>query len=337
MESTVKKYAKRIAGKKVSAHIPYDGRKNGMIVDPSDRAVPVDFIGFGAYQLSDGPFELESRNREMVFLPMEGRFHLSTGNQSFSGSRVGGIFAHLPRKSNATAVYVPPESRIRLEGEGELVFFYAPASGGRPPVQVSTEEGTMLRSGAGLWRRDVLMLVSPDRVSKNLTVGETYSPPGHWSGTPLHVHDKNDPDHDQSDHEEIYYHRFRLQSRDPFGPYAVQLLFDGITLDESYIIRDRSVIAIPGVSHPVVSGPVSDHVYTFGLGGIDGSPMMMFDMPEFSYLKTIGNVLSELETRRGATEIPRKQLESFKGLDVFTEYQTKLLELILKERGFTIV
>ena len=72
MESTVKKYARRIASKKVSAHIPYDGRKNGMIVDPSDKAVPVDFVGFGAYQLSDGPFELESGNREMVFLPMEG-------------------------------------------------------------------------------------------------------------------------------------------------------------------------------------------------------------------------------------------------------------------------
>ncbi len=335
MESTVKKYAARIAAKQISAHIPYDGKASGLIVDPGDKKVPVDFVGFGAYQLNNGPFELESGNREMVFIPMDGRFEIDSGDVTFRGSR-DGMFTLQPVRSNAQAIYIPPGRDVRLKGEGEMICFSAPATPGRPPLQIQAEEGTLLRSGAGFWRRDVLILVSPDKVSKNLTSGETYSPAGHWSGTPLHIHDKNDPKHGQSDHEEIYYHRFRLQSRDPFGPYGIQMLFNGSDLDESYIIRDRSVIAIPGVSHPVVSGPMSDHIYTFGLGGREGSAMMMFDIPEFKFLKAIGVVVAELENRRGITAIPRQRLKEFDELKDFTPYQWTLLETILRERGFVV-
>jgi 5-deoxy-D-glucuronate isomerase len=335
MESTVGKYRGKIAAKQISAHIAYDGKKSGPVVDPNDDSVPVDLVGFGAYQLDDGPFELASGDSEMVFIPMEGHFELVTGDITFSGGR-DGLFTHQPERSNAQALYIPPGQDVRLQGEGEMIYYSAPASSGRPPAQIRADQGEMLRSGAAFWRRDVLVLVSPDKVSKNLTCGETYSPAGHWSGTPLHVHDKNDPQHGQSDHEEIYYHRFRLQSRDPFGPYGIQMLFNGSDLDESYIIRDRSVIAIPGVSHPVVSGPMSDHIYTFGLGGREGSAMMMYDIPEFKFLKTIGEVVATLEDERGSTQVSRAKLQAFGVLAEFTPYQWKLLESILLERGFEV-
>jgi 5-deoxy-D-glucuronate isomerase len=335
MESTVAKYRAKIAAGQISAHIPYNGKTSGPVVDPNDDSIPVDFVGFGAYQLGDGPFDLASGNREMVFIPMEGRFELATGSITFKGSR-DGLFTQQPERSNAQAVYIPPGRDVRLRGEGEMICYSAPASSGRPPAQVLADQGEMLRSGAAFWRRDVLVLVSPDKVSKNLTCGETYSPAGHWSGTPLHVHDRDDPQHGQSDHEEIYYHRFRLQSGDPFGPYGIQMLFNGSDLDESYIIRDRSVIAIPGVSHPVVSGPMSDHIYTFGLGGREGSAMMMYDIPEFKFLKTIGEVVATLEDERGSTQVSRAKLQAFGVLAEFTPYQWKLLESILLERGFEV-
>ncbi|UCF98377.1 MAG: 5-deoxy-glucuronate isomerase [Spirochaetaceae bacterium] len=335
MESTVAKYSAKIAAKQISAHIPYDGKTSGLVVDPKDEAVPVDLVGFGAFQLDDGPFELTSGDREMVFLPMEGHFELNTGDISFSGSR-DGLFTRQPERSNAQAIYIPPGRDVRIRGDGEMIYYSAPSSSGRPPLHIRENQGTLLRSGAAFWRRDVLVLVSPDRVSRNLTCGETYSPAGHWSGTPLHVHDRDDPEHGQSDHEEIYYHRFRLQSRAPFGAYGIQMLFNGSDLDESYIIRDRSVIAIPGVSHPVVSGPMSDHIYTFGLGGREGSAMMMYDIPEFKFLKAIGDVVTALENERGKMKVPKTKLQKFEVLADFSPYQWKLLESILLERGFEV-
>ena len=337
MESSMKKYAKLITENRTSPHFMYDGKKSGLIVDPSDGSVPVDIIGFGAYQLEDGPFEFESEKREMVFIPIDGEFRLTTGGKTFSGGRKGGQFDQLPRKSNISAVYVPPASSIRLEGEGEMVFFTAPATPGNPSVQVNAEDAKLIAAGAGFWRRDFLILVSPDRISKNLTAGETYSPAGHWSGTPLHVHDKHDPEHGQSDHEEVYYHRFRLKEGERFGAYGIQLLFDGKELDKSYIIHDRSVIAIPGGSHPVVSGPMSDHVYTYALAGREGAALLMLDIPEFKYLKAIGEVLKELEKERGQVKISRDRLKDMKALQGFTPFQWKMLENILAERGFTIL
>jgi hypothetical protein len=63
----------------------------------------------------------------------------------------------------------------------------------------------------------------------------------------------------------------------------------------------------------------------------------MYDIPEFKYLKTVGTILAQLEAQRGTTELSRKQLESFEGLEDFTEHQKKLLEMILRERGFSVV
>ena len=46
--------------------------------------------------------------------------------------------------------------------------------------------------GTASWYREVVTLFTPDDVSTVLVGGETYSPPALWSGTPLHVHDRDD-------------------------------------------------------------------------------------------------------------------------------------------------
>ncbi len=93
---------------------------------------------------------------------------------------------------------------------------------------MSNKDVKVASRGLWLWRRDVVTLITPQDRSSNLVVGETYSPPGLWSGTPLHQHDKENPNGGESDHEEIYYHRFNWEKRpkDQFGPYGVQLLMD---------------------------------------------------------------------------------------------------------------
>ncbi len=113
MESSMKKFANQIAEERISPHIVYDGKKSGLIVDPSNESIPVDVLGFGVYQLEDGPFDLKSGEREMAFIPIDGQFRLTTGGKTFSCNREGGLFASRPEKSNISAVYVPPGSSIR--------------------------------------------------------------------------------------------------------------------------------------------------------------------------------------------------------------------------------
>lgn len=336
MERTLSKYRKAIEENRINPHLLYDGKSSGIIVDPGDDSTPVDLIGFGACQLKGAPISLEAEGRETAFVPVEGRIRLTVGRSSFDLRRDGGPFARLPARSNSSAVYVPPGEKIRLDGEGEIIFFSAPAASGKAPRKIDAEQAGLRSVGAGIWRRDITILLTPEDISGNLTVGETYSPPGLWSGTPLHVHDRQDPQNGQSDHEEVYYHRFRLQKDGSFGPYGIQLLFDGEDLNKAYVIRDRSVIAIPGASHPVIAGPVSDLNYFWGLAG-EGSRLMMFDIPEFRYLKIIERILAELERKRGTAEVRLENLSECKELEGFSSYHWGMLEMILRERGFLLV
>ena len=117
----------------------------------------------------------------------------------------------------------------------------------------------------------MVTLFTPDDVSTVLVGGETYSPPGLWSGTPLHVHDKNDLANGQSDHEEVYYHLARVNDG-PWGAFGVQLLFDDQGLDNAYMIHNRDAFAIPGAAHPVVAGPNSDMLYVWALAFRENHP-----------------------------------------------------------------
>ena len=303
MQSALSKYHEKIQSGQIDPAVRWDGQSCGILLDPVRDDVPLEKIAFHAWQLAQGPFDLATEDREWVLLPLTGHFRVETPLDEFTSTRSGGPFAELPQRSNAQAVYLPRDCRFRLEGDGEMVAFTAPAFEDRKPVFVAPGDKPNLSRGSGVWRRDVVTLITPDDVSTNLVVGETYSPPGLWSGTPLHVHDLDDLDAGQSDHEEIYYHVMRLKEGQ-WGPYSVQLLFDEKGLDQSYLVRDRTAFAIPGAAHPVVAGPASDHLYLWGLSAEKSSPLGMKDIEEFAYMKKVGEILDHYETRREKTPIP---------------------------------
>ena len=85
-------------------------------------------------------------------------------------------------KSNASALYVPCDSRLRIRGKGEIAFFEAPALKEKPSFFISDKDVKAVSRGLSLWRRDVVTLITPKDGSSNLAVGETSSPPGLWSG-----------------------------------------------------------------------------------------------------------------------------------------------------------
>lgn len=336
MESTMKKYAVRIKRNQVHPHIRYDGKKNGLILNPLRKEVPLELLGFGIYQLSPRFILKETKEKEIVLVPQEGRFEAEVNGKRFFGERIGGPFSLGPGKSNASALYIPCNSKMRIRGSGEIVFFEAPALKEKPLFYLSNQEVESVSRGDWVWRRDVTPLISPKNASSNLVIGETYSPPGFWSGTPLHLHDKNQHRFGESAHEEVYYHRFSWEKRtgDQIGPYGVQLLMDGKKLMKAFLIRDKSIFAIPGGCHPVVTSPVSELLYLWGLAG-KGEALMMKDHPEFVHLKSFEEFFKELEGAKLKKTFSQEKFKTLCSPYSFTEEQKALLFSMLKEKGYS--
>ncbi|PIV22468.1 MAG: hypothetical protein COZ69_06045 [Deltaproteobacteria bacterium CG_4_8_14_3_um_filter_45_9] len=337
MESTLKKYAARIERNEVNPHIRYGGKTSGLILDPLREEAPLELLGFGIYQLSSRFITKETRGKEIVLVPQEGEFEAEVNGIRFSIKRTGGPFSLGVRKSNASALYIPCNSKLRIQGNGEVAFFEAPALKEKPPFYLSSQEVEPVSRGDWIWRRDVTPLISPKNASSNLVIGETYSPPGFWSGTPLHLHDKDQPSSGESGHEEVYYHRFNWKkgTKDQIGPYGVQMLMDGKKLMKAFLIGDRSIFAIPGGCHPVVASPVSELIYLWGLAG-RGKELMMRDLPEFTYLKSFEEFFKNLEETRKKNGLSQEKFKTLCAPYSFTEEQKVLLAAMLKEKGYEI-
>jgi hypothetical protein len=74
MESTLKKYATKIERNEINPHIRYDGKKSGLILNPLRKEVPLEHLGFGIYQLGSRFITKETKDKEIVLVPQEGRF-----------------------------------------------------------------------------------------------------------------------------------------------------------------------------------------------------------------------------------------------------------------------
>ena len=334
MKETMKKYAQKIERNEINPHIEYDGQTSGLILDPRNEALPLEILGFGIYRLGTNIITRETKEKEVVFVPQDGEFEVKVNGKIFQGKRFGGVFSPTPGESNASALYIPCNAKFSLRGNGEVAFFEAPALKEKSEYFLPNEEVKVLSRGDWVWRRDVIPLISPKDASTNLIVGETYNPPGFWSGTPLHQHDGQS---DESNHEEVYYHRFHLRGKkgDQFGPYGVQLLMDGEKLMKAFLIGDRSIFAIPGGCHPVVSSPVSELLYLWGLAG-RGDNLIMRDIPEFLYLKSFEEIFRELERDGSRKILSRERFRSFCETYTFTKEQSGLLAVMLKEKGYEI-
>jgi len=337
MEGTIKKYAEKIGRNEVDPHLRYDGQRSGLLLDPLREDVPLELLGFGIYQLGSNFITRETNGKEIVLVPQDGDFEAEVNGKQFSGKRTGGPFSPGPGKWNASALYLPCNARLRIRGKGEIAFFEAPALKEKSPYYVSHHEVKGVSRGYWIWRRDVISLISPKDVSSNLVVGETYNPPGFWSGTPLHQHDKEQPLSGESDHEEVYYYRFKLKKgdEDQFGPYGVQLLMDGKNLMKAFLIGEKSVFAIPGACHPVVASPVSELLYLWGLAG-RGAELMMKDIREFVHLKSFEEIFKNLEENRTNETLSQEKMNALCVSYPFTEEQKGLLWVMLREKGYEV-
>lgn len=336
MEASINKYRQAIQTNKINPMAHWDGKESKIIFDPKDPNTPLECMGLGAIVLSENPFEIKTGEYEYVLIPIKGRFEVSVAGKTFSGSRPGGPFQTQPELSNASAIYIGKDTRFSVIGSGQMIYFFATAFGEKDPVFVKPGEKRQLRRGEGIWHREVITLITTDDISTNLVVGETYSPPGLWSGTPLHVHDKDDLEGGQSDMEEIYFHLAR-EIEGSWGPYGVQLLFDNKGLDKAYMIHNNDAIAIPGGAHPVVAGPAADMLYVWALASNKTTELKMKDIEEFTYLKEIEKIIAMFEAKRGKFRISKEELAQLADESKLTNLQRQILKMHLMERGFDIV
>lgn len=334
MESTLQKYRRRIQDGTINPVRHWDGRTSGVLIDADDVDTPLTSLSMAAYRLQDGPFVINTFDREYVAVPIDAKFEITASNRTFKGERWGGPFEFLPGEGNACAIYAPPETTLKLAGKGELVLFSTPAAGSRPPSYIPTGKTENTPRGWGVWYREVVTLCTPEDMTTRLFVGETYSPPGLWSGTPLHVHDKDDVAGGQSDHEEIYYHLAR-HPEGRWGAYGVQLLFDDAGLDKAYMIHHRDAVAIPGAAHPVVAGPSSDMLYVWALTG-PGAVLRMADVPEFAYLNIVADLMEQWEEDRPRKPVLSNEFDGAVERYGLTPAQAEILRLHLRERGIPV-
>lgn len=330
MKAALEQYAQKIASGEVSP-VRACAQQTGWILKAEDRDVPLLTMDFGKFLLSDGPFEVQTGEREWVVVPVTGAWRCEVAGRVFEGERAGGPFGAPPGESNAEAIYLPRGVKAVFSGDGEICVFSAPAYGERAARHIAPGEKPSLSRGWGPWRRFVVTLVTPDEVSTNLVVGETWSPPGGWSGTPLHTHDEDNPDAGESDHEEVYYHLSPLGAQGITGCHTVQLLMHGSVLNESYVVRDRTAVAIPGGSHPVVASPVAPALYVWGLAG-RGSELAMADVPSFAFLHKIARDLGELERESRPAAVEPEEWDAL--LANYTEEERQVVEALMLERGF---
>ncbi len=337
MKSTIRKYALKIERNEINPHLRYDGKRSGLILDPRRKDVPLEVLGFGIYQLGENFIKKETCEKEVVLVPQEGEFEAEINGKRFFGKRKGGPFALRPGLSNASALYIPCNSLLKIRGRGEMAFFEAPALKENPPFYITNDQVKPISRGSWIWRRDVISLISPKNVSSNLVVGETYNPPGFWSGTPPHQHDEDRPSLGESGHEEIYYYRFNLKrkKKDRFQPYGVQLLMDGKRLGKAFLIGDKSIFAIPGGCHPVVASPVSELLYVWGLAG-KGSELRMRDIDQFSFLHSFEEIFNHLEKNGKKKILLEKKFNAISSSYRLTEDKKSVLIAMLKEKGYEI-
>jgi 5-deoxy-glucuronate isomerase len=187
-----------------------------------------------------------------------------------------------------SAVYLPPGSEYEVEcigGATMLGVFSAPASGVSQPAALVTPAEVMTQQvGRDNWSRTVYTAVGENLAAAKLLLGETVNPPGHWSSSPPHKHDRYAPP-SEVPMEEIYY--FQLKPPQGFGFMRVYTDPDAEhPFDEAYVVEDGDTVVIPRGYHPVVAGPGYRLHYAWCLAGEERRYGAWSDDPRHSWIKS---------------------------------------------------
>lgn len=240
-------------------------------------------LTFGTCNLASGEaWGMETGGDEALAVILRGRVDAVAGGEAWTG--LGGretVFA-----GRATAVYVPPRTRLSLTAAGGPALVgvcQAPvgdAPAPSPPYVVRPEDVRVAERGRAPFAREVHDILDATRPAARLVVGETFNAVGNWSSYPPHKHDENRPEVEVR-LEELYYFQFA-----PEAGFGAQFLYtaDG-DLDEAHRVRQGDVTLLPRGYHPVAAAPGYRLYYLWVMAG-DGRQLRPFDDPTHAWVKS---------------------------------------------------
>lgn len=215
-------------------------------------------LEFALVRADADPVRVELGAREGVLVKLAGpEGAVRVGGQTFTLPARGSVFTDPP-----SAVYAPPGAVLEADGPLLAGLYMAAAEPDGAPDAYAVQPGQVATAarGKGNFAREVRDIVPASLPGKRLLVGETLNPPGNWSSSPPHKHDRDAPP-DEARLEEVYL--FRIEPDQGFG---LQLSYDGSD-ERAFTVRDLDVAAIPAGYHPVVAAPGYRLYYLWGLAG----------------------------------------------------------------------
>jgi len=244
------------------------------------------FLKFAKLTLAPGEMHTgHSGDREILLVALGGKARVEVDGHVFEhvGSRPN-VFAGLPH-----SVYIPRGSTYAVTATTrfEAALPSAPSDLDTAPYEIRPE-----RVNTGQWgtlnyaRQFREILVAPNGLpASRLIVGETITPSGHWSTYPPHKHEVETQGSEKF-HEEMYY--FRVSSPEGWGltrHYSPQRGYD-----ETYTVRDDTLLAIPHGYHTYTSAPGYSSYYLWFLAGEGRTQGVTLD-PDVGWVqKTVGMI-----------------------------------------------
>lgn len=245
------------------------------IIELDNKTLPA--IGFSLLRSKKGDtYNSNTGPSELCVVVLSGRWKIKVSGeeQEFVCERAS-VF-----EQKAHAVYLPSDTGYELlaEKEGEVAFCESNASRKGKHLFITPSMVKERNLGGDPFQRTAFDILDEHVEASSLLVGETISKPGHWSSYPPHKHDRDNLPHETA-LEELYFFLFKPQ--EGFG--FQRIYTDDRSLNELFLIEDRSIVLIPSGYHPVVASPGYSLYYLWVLAGKTRLLKPYFD-PRYEWL-----------------------------------------------------
>ncbi len=232
--------------------------------------------GFGILSLrSDERITLNSESNEIGLVILQGKCDVIFEEKEFNllGSR-SNVFSGLP-----TGLYIPIDKEFTIISHGVTIAVCKAKCDTQTEISVTMPNDVkVMKVGRDNWEREVRMIIGDSSPSVNMLVGETVNPPGNWSGTPPHKHERTSPPV-ESLHEELYY--FKTDKKNGYG--IERFYSPERNINELIPINENAVTYMPWGYHQIVAGPGYTLYYLFFLAG-EGKKLIGAVDPDHEWL-----------------------------------------------------
>jgi 5-deoxy-glucuronate isomerase len=231
------------------------------------------YLTFSVERLT-GSAERETGGEETAIVLLSGSCEVLVRDETFDLGPRKGVLDALP-----WTLYLPRDTRYRVEGEAELAVASAPVRRRLEPVLQRPEDVDVEVRGAGNATRQVNNMIQPGFPAERILVVEVLTPAGNWSSYPPHKHDEHRPP-DEVALEEVYY--YRATAPEAFG--FQRLYREERGLDLTATVGDGDLVLVPYGYHAFCAAPGSDFYYLNALAG-DHHSMANTDDPALAWIR----------------------------------------------------